>query len=715
MKKTAILSILMIFFWGCATFTQNYKLGNKAEVNKNWDEAISYYERASLEKPYEPVYRLALIRARQSAGIFHLHEARKLAAGGDKEGAKKAYSKALSYDPLNRMIVEEAKLLDRVEVKKETPEKKSLEYPVKLKVPKEKMDLKFPNEAGLRQIFLALGKHAGVSILFDEAFRDVSLMIDLSGKEFEEALQALCLASRNFYRIIDERMVIIIPDRPEKRQQYDLSVIRTFYLSNINAQDMQNSLVMMLRSQFRVPFIITDKNLNSITIRDVPANIELAEKLLRSWDKPKAEVVINLEIMEVSRIKLRKLGIEFDQNIIGLRYGGSVGSGKDGWFNLKDLDFSKAENFQLTLPTSLLQFLESDADTKIIAQPWLRGLSEEEIRYLVGQKIPITRTTFNPIAAGGVSMQPVVGFEQQDVGIDVKIKPKVHFEKEITLELEIKITSIAGVGVADIPIISTREVKNVIRLKDGETNLLAGLLRDEERRSLKGIAGLKNIPILGNLFSVEDKVVEQTDVILTITPYIVRSLPISEEDVTPLWVDLEGIRSSARPSDLIMPIDELMTERIFRPGERVPPAVREEEEENLINLSPTSFEIPKEREFRMSLNVICGQEVSSLSLNLSFNPQIMKLKDVIEGGVIRQMGEKVPFLKNIDNAGGSCTVGVTTPQMGKGFRGAGNLAVLVFEAVNAGESQVVLSRVVANGPDGRAVNFSVQDSRVIVR
>ena len=217
--------------------------------------------------------------------------------------------------------------------------------------------------------------------------------------------------------------------------------------------------------------------------------VELAEKLIRSWDKPKGEVVIDVEIMEVSRVKLRQLGMDFGDAIVGLRYGGSTpapartpraGSTSRAW------PLGQAGNYSVTLPSAYLQILESDSDTKIIAQPRLRGVSDEKITYKVGQKVPIPQTTFMPFAAGGYSSNPLTSFQQQDVGIEINFTPRVHQEKDVTLDAEIKVTSIGGTGYADIPIINNREIKNVVRLKDGETQLIAGLIRDEERKVDQG-------------------------------------------------------------------------------------------------------------------------------------------------------------------------------------------------------------------------------------
>lgn len=728
MKKTLPLLLVIGLLWGCAPLSHTYRLGYEAELNRSWDEAVRHYEKASLENPKEAVYRLALLRARTSAGLASLQEARALAGVDKRDEAIAAYKKALSYDPMNRALLAE------LEVYAAGPQAvvakagdKPLEPPIRLKVGPERVRLRFAN-AALRSIFQALGKHAGVNFLFDEQFRDIPLTIDLTDRTFEQAVGFLCLASKNFSRIIDEKTVIIVPDQPMKRLQYELNAIRTFYLSNLNAQEVQNSLAMMIRTQYKAPSIIVDKNLNSITVRDTPSAVNLAARLLRAWDKSKGEVIIDLEIMEVSRIKMREFGIDLNQRAIGGRYSGGGEVPEDGWFGLKDLDLSKSTNFQISLPTAYLNFLQTDANTKIIAQPRLRGVGSEEIKYLVGQKVPVPQTTFTPFAAGGVSQQPIVNYTYQDVGIDVKIKPRIHQEREVTLDLEIKITSISGTGIADIPIITTREVKNIVRLKDGETNLLAGLLKDEERLSLKGIAGLSDIPILGNLFSSTETSIDQTDVILTITPYIIRTVPLTDEDYQALWVEVEGLSGGAGGNAGAVE-EEFVPESEGEPGVEPEPepgaeqpaedAEEAEEEEGtgrgFVVLNPANFEVPKGREFRVSVEVRSEPEIASLTVNLRFDPQVVRLKEVSEGGLGRQLGAKVPFLSNIDNASGACTIGLSSPTPGKGIKGGGILAVLVFESLAPGEGVINVSGITANGPTGQPLQFESSESRLVVR
>ncbi|HCS49838.1 MAG TPA: hypothetical protein DIW61_16985, partial [Candidatus Aminicenantes bacterium] len=253
--------MVALSFWGCANFGSDYfRLGNEAEINKDWDKAIQYYEKAIVEKPNEYSYKMSLTRVRLTASLVHLRSARNVAVLGNKDEALKEYEKALSYDPQNSALYEEMRRLTEAAPPKEKPEEERLEYPVKLKVAKDKIELKF-TEAGLRSIFQTLAKHAQVNIIFDELFKDLTLTIDITGRKFEEAIGYLCLASKNFYRVIDEKTLIVVPDQPVKRIQYEQNAIKVFYLSNISAQDIFAALQQMLRGQIRAPNIFVDKSL----------------------------------------------------------------------------------------------------------------------------------------------------------------------------------------------------------------------------------------------------------------------------------------------------------------------------------------------------------------------------------------------------------------------------------------------------------------------
>jgi general secretion pathway protein D len=711
MKKIAVILALALALTGCASISRSYRLGTAAEMNKQYDMAIKYYEQASLENPKESVYRLALFRVKASASLYHLRNARTMAAQGNKKDARAEYGLALAYDPGSRTIAAELRALDAPAVKPAKPAAEMPGAPVKLKGSGEKLSVDFRTPVSLKSILATLGRTSGVTFIYDETYRDINLAVDLTGKELEQAVNYLCIASKNFYRVVDEKTAIIAPDNFTMRQKYELLVIRTFYLSNINAQDVQLALVNMIKTQTKIPTIQIDKSLNSITIRDTPQAVALAEKLLKAWDKSQAEVIIDVEIMEVDRTMLRKIGIDLSQGIAAIRLNpASTTTDGTSWIKLSDIKLGDLSSWEITTPQAVLQFLEGDANTKIIAQPRIRGVAGEEMKYLVGQKVPIPNSTFTPIMAGGANAQPIVQYTQTDVGIELKMKPRIHLEKEVTIEVEIKVSAISGSGIAGIPIIATREIKNTIRLKDGEPNLLAGLLRDEERKTISGITGLKDIPILGHLFASTETQIDQTDVILTITPYIIRTIPLTDEDAKPVWVDpnnMAGVSSAGQAGGL-----EGISEEAGIP-EAQAPEPEEDAGANAVYLSPANFEVPKDREFRVNVELASEKDIGNMSLNLAFDPQSLKLKEVIEGGVAKQLGGQAKFLSIPSSSG--CTLGFSAPSLGRGFKGQGILAVLVFTAVNPGETAISIGSYSAVGVNGQAVVLGTGESRILIR
>jgi len=717
MRKTVTFLVLVLVAAGCRTLSLNYRQGAAAELNQRYEEAVQYYQKAALDDPKEPVYRVALVRARAAAGLFYLQQARTLVAQNRRKEAEADYRKALLFDPQNFRAAAELKALT---APPEKPRKNGerIEGPVQLKGTGEPLNLSFRNDVSLRSIFQTLGRVAGVNFLYDDTFRDTNLAIDLTGKDLQQAVNFLCVASKNFSRVIDERTVIIVPDNVQKRMQYELNAIRTFYLSNIDASDVQMRLTQMIKAGYKIPTIQVDKSLNTVTVRDTPQAVALAEKLLRMWDKPKAEVLIDVEIMEVNRTREKNLGIDLSKGALGIQFNPADGSiTEDGYFRLKNADGTRLNlgdlaNYQITVPTALASILAADSDTKIIAQPKMRGLAGEKIEYVVGQKVPVVNSQFAAYAAGGVNNVPITSYTMTDVGLAIKMTPKVHLEGEVTLEIDLTISSIAAYVNNLIPVIANREIKNTVRLKDGETNLLAGLLRDEERLSAGGITGLKDIPLFGNLFGATKKQIEQTDVILTITPHIIRAIEITEEDAKPLWVDpdnLSGVTGGGAGAAAAAARQEglAMAEEGDEPREPENPGA------SSVYLSPASFEAPREREFRMNVEVSSEKPIGNCSLVLTFDPRVLKLKDVLEGGGLRQLGEKAPFLKNI--SGGTCTIGFSSPPGSAGFRGRGVIAVLVFQAAGPGQTSLGFTSATAGSPMGQAILLETGEASVNIR
>ncbi len=692
MKKIISL-ISIIILWSCATLSVNYEKGESELLNRNYEKAVFYFEKAVKENPRESLYRVALMRAKYEGSLYHLQKARILRNEGKKEEAIEEYKKAIEFDPSNVGLTKELEIYQKEEPKKETPKK--TEQPVKLTTKEEKIKFKFQNTL-LRSIFQSVGKFFGINILFDPQFQDSVLSIELEDMTIEQALSSLCSVTKNFWTVINPKTVVIAPDNLVKRRQYEIQGIKTFYLKYADAEQLRQ----VLATVGRTPRIAVDKTSNSITVRGTYFDLEAFENLISKIDKPGGEVVLDVEIMEVNRSKLLQYGIDLSPYAISTKI--NPKKLKDGYISWPDLKSLPSEDIFLSIPTPLINFLHSDSSTKVIAQPRLRGVDSKKINFNIGEKIPVPITTFTPIAAGGIAQQPVTSFEYKDVGIGLEITPKVHSKDEVSLELKLSITSLSGYGYANLPILGNRQIENNIRLKAGETTLLAGLLREDERKSLKGIAGLRNIPIIGDLFSADERTISQTDIILTITPHIIKALPIEPKDLEPFWTGTE--EGGMMPG--IIPAEREMMEK---PGMEI--IEEAPSSENVLSIVPSSIFSPPNTDVPLEVFLSSSIQISNLSFQIRFDSSIVRVKDVNPGGGILSGAKPLSFLKDINNNSGIITIGITSTEPMKGIP-SGTIINFTFQTLKEGGSEILLEGIGATDLRGKPIQFNSSSSYI---
>jgi general secretion pathway protein D len=291
--------------------------------------------------------------------------------------------------------------------------------------------------------------------------------------------------------------------------------------------------------------IATNVRLNTVTIKDRITKVMAAEKIVNQLDKAKPEVVVDVEILEVNRRHAQTYGIEINSP-------GTPDTGVNTTIFTKpeqlSLDpgpiVSRSNFFISNFPQATIRLLKSDSDTRLLANLPLRTVVGETGRVRFGNQVPVPQTTFAPIATGGVNQQPITSFIYRDVGINVDLTPRVHLNGEVTLEVIIESSSISGIGFAQLPTFSTSRVEKTIRLAEGETSIIAGLIRDEERTSMRGLPGVAKVPIIGKLFAANEKEVQESDVVVALSPHIIRNLKISPDDEKMLWMGIEESQPS---------------------------------------------------------------------------------------------------------------------------------------------------------------------------
>jgi general secretion pathway protein D len=321
------------------------------------------------------------------------------------------------------------------------------------------------------------------------------------------------------------------PDTPAKRREYEEEIIQTFYLSNADLKETIDLLRVVIDARRVAPTAAT----NAITIQDTPERIVAASRLLTAIDKARPEVIIDVELLEVDRSRLREYGLQVaSPGSPGVS--GTVDVNQEG-LTLEALrNLGQSQVFLTGVPGLYYRLLKSDSATRTLANPQLRTSEGVTAQAKFGERVPVPVTTFSPIATGGVAQQPITSYNYENIGVNIDITPRTHHDDDVSLALKIEVSSISGTGFGGLPTFGNRAISTVIRLKDGETNMLAGLIRDDERRVLAGIPGLSDIPVIGRLFAHTKNETQESDIILTLTPHIIRVLDLNEEDLRPFRV-----------------------------------------------------------------------------------------------------------------------------------------------------------------------------------
>jgi general secretion pathway protein D len=538
--------------------------GQTAEDHQDYDLAVVEYTKAVRLHPDDKDARLALDRAKIRASEAHFVRGRRFVATGKLEEALAEYEIAQELNPSNGELDDElrslrTKLRNKVAVSHEGKTElqalidrtrdlppPGMDLPVGVKMP---ASLTF-RDAASRDVFTAISRLAGISVIFDTAFRDAPVTVDLRNASLDDALNTVAGATRTFFRVTAPHTIVVIPDTPAKRREYEEQVVRTFYLSNADLKETMDLLRLVLDARRISPTTAA----NALTIQDSPERIAAASRLITAIDKARPEVVIDVELLEVNRTKLAEYGLQIaSPNSPGINGSVSVPTTANGTTTLGALRSLTSSDLLLTnLPSLYYRLLKSDSNTRTLANPQLRTTDGVQATARFGDQVPVPVTTFTPIATGGTPQQPIVSYNYQNIGVNITITPRTHHDDDVSLTMNVSITNISGTGYNNLPTFGNREITTVIRLRDGETNMLAGLIRDEERYALDGIPGLSDMPLVGRIFGHTTKTTTQTDVILTLTPHIIRVLDLNEFDLRPFRV---GRDSLAPITELPLPVE----------------------------------------------------------------------------------------------------------------------------------------------------------------
>ena len=547
----AALLGLCLFAGGCAA-SGALRRGSDAEHRQDYDLAVVEYAKALRLRPDDGNTRAALERSKLRASQDHFGRGRRLAATGKFDQALVEYQVAAELNPSNgdldqELLATRNKLRAKVAVAREGKTElqtlmerardlppPGMDLPVGVKMP---ASLTF-RDASSRDVFTAISRLANISLIFDSAFRDTAVTVDLRNTTLDDALNTVAGATRSFFRVTAPKTIVVIPDTPAKRREYEEEIVKTFYLSNADLKETMDLLRMVLDARRISPTTAT----NALTIKDSPERIAAASRVISAIDKARPEVIIDVELIEVDRTRLQEYGVQLaTAGSPGLNGGVSIAGAGTGYTLSALRNLSQSDLLLSGLPSLYYRLLKSDANTRTLANPQLRTTDGVAATARFGDQVPVPVTTFTPLATGGALQQPITSFNYQNIGVNIDITPRTHHDDDVSLTLKIAVTNISGKGFSDLPTFGNREITTIIRLHDGETNMLAGLIRDEERYSLDGLPGLSDLPLVGRLFGHTTKSTSQTDIILTLTPHIIRVLDLTEADLRPFRVGRDSL------------------------------------------------------------------------------------------------------------------------------------------------------------------------------
>ncbi len=592
---------------GCAA-GQAFKQGEDATKKGDLDQAVVAYRKAAQADPDNPKYKITLERAMQAASRFHLDRARDFEKQDQLEAALGEYKLAAENDPSNRGIASkiatmEKALRDRAEAERPKPPGQQLReqaraasaVPTLNPASRQPRDWIF-NNVGFKDILNFIGDASGINISYDREVVDRATTLQLNGATVEQAIGQVMAMNQLSYKVVNERSIFVFADTPAKHTQYDEQVIRTFYIQHADVTELSQLLSSIIRlPNIAVqPAISFSKAANSMTIRASTTMMAILERVIEQNDKPRAEIVFDIEILEVDRERAKTYGLNLSEFALGTIFSpevspsGSVtntgtatgvgtgngtvttttsgtSTGPSGVkspppFNLNTISRGiSTADFYMAVPAAVMRALESDTKTRLLAKPQLRGAEGAKLTLNLGQEVPIVTTSYTPIATGGVGQNPLNSFQLKQVGINIDITPRVTLDGDILLELNIE-SSAAGpdksVAGTNYPSFVSRKVGTRLRLRDGESNLLAGLLREDESTSVQGFPGAIHVPILSQAFSANDNHKSQIDLIMLLTPHIVRTSEIGEADLRPIYIGSQQNLGLGGPPPLIAPTPE---------------------------------------------------------------------------------------------------------------------------------------------------------------
>jgi general secretion pathway protein D len=724
-----------------------YLKGKDAEARQNYEQAYDFYKQAYGLKPQDTSYRASYERLRFLAGASHVHRGQLLREAGRFDEALVEFQKAVEIDPASAIARQELLHTQQlIDLSKAMGPKASAHNP---KIDKRVQEAAGPVELAPIQnipitikatqdskvIYETVGRLAGINVLFDPDYTSRQIRVDLNSVSLEEALEIIAMESKTFWRPVTPNTVFIASDNPAKRKELEQNVVKTLYMANLSQPTELQDVVNALRQILEISRLQPLPSESAIIIRGTPDQIALAEKLVNDLDRSKPEVIVDVAIMQISRNKARTLGINpptsatvtLQPNVNTTTstvtngtttVNGSTTNGSSG-INLNTLGNLNATDFQVTISPATLTALFSDSDSKLIQNPEIRAVDGQKASLKIGQRVPVATGSFQP-GIGGVGINPLVNtqFQYLDVGVNIDITPKVHLDGEVTLKISMDVSAVdsfQNIGGISQPVIGQRKIEQEVRLREGEANLLGGMLENSQTKSLTGIPGLGQIPFLKYFFAQENKQDSQTETVFVLIPHVVRGqflTELNERGIDVGTANSIGLRrvSHSPVASEGTPANGSSTSGASSSSQMVPQSSPQ-------GISPTAagpgagsfgFDPPSISQrtgatFTVNVVVSGVQNAYSVPLQVSYDPKALQVVNVSNGPFLSQDGQLVTLVKRDDDSSGTLQINASRPPGSTGVSGQGTVVTLTFRAKAPGQSNLSISKGGAVDPAMHAI------------
>ena len=738
-----------------------YDKGQDAEARQNYEQAFDYFKQAYSLKPKDLRYRTAFERNRFLAASSHVHRGQIMRDAGKLDEARVEFQKGLEIDPSSFIAQQELKRTEQMIREEQNPQPQasapgatalrrrleSAQGPVEL-APLSNVPLTLKSTEKSNVIYETVGKLAGINVLFDPDYTPRQVHIELNNVTLEDALEIISFETKTFWRPVTPNTIFVAQDNPAKRKELEQNVIKTFYLSNLSQPTELQDVVNAMRTILEVSRIQQLPSQGAIVVRGTPDQVALAQKLVDDLDKAKPEVLIDVAIMQVSRDKAHTLGINpptsvsvaLQNNVNTTPTGSGTGTGTSTTsssttgINLNTIANLNATDFQVTIPAATATALLSDSNTKIIQNPQIRALDGQKATLKIGDRVPVATGSFQP-GIGGVGINPLVNtqFQYLDVGVNIDITPRVHAGREISLKMVLDVsavTSHVSIGGIDQPVIGQRKIEHEIRLKDGEVNLLGGMMEDTQTKALSGIPGLASIPILKYLFSQSTSDHSENEIVFVLVPHIIRGPEGPRGNVDMIDVGTANaleLRRSSKPASTSTPAAQAMPAAASPAAMPQTPTPQGQAPQNMIPQNPAGgsvgmflFDPPtlsqaKGSTFTVNVMLSGGQNVYSVPVQLSYDPNQLQVVNVSNGGFLSQDGQAVALVHRDDATAGKLQVTATRPPGAGGVSGQGAVVTLTFMAKGPGQSALTITRGGARDPSMQPIAMSGAQAAITIQ